>query len=188
MGHLILAQTACESYELAKVIFIPCANPPHKDGSALLSADHRLAMVQAAIEGDLRFEASDMEIARGGVSFAVDTVRQLHDAYPKADLHFIIGTDTLLELYLWRDIDKLLSLCTFVAFARPGFEVTAMQTGDLHLPSPWGERLLAKVTRSRLIEISSSDIRHRIAEGLSIRYLVPAATEVYISEHRLYGM
>ena len=63
-----------------------------------------------------------------------------------------------------------------------------MQTGDLHLPSPWGERLLAKVTRSRLIEISSSDIRHRIAEGLSIRYLVPAATEVYISEHRLYGM
>jgi len=187
LGHLILAQNALETHDLAKVLFIPCGTPPHKDAKALIPAEDRLAMVQAAIEGDPRFEALDLEIKRGGVSYAVDTVAQLRGLYPNAVLFFIIGSDTLPELHQWRSIYTLLSLCRFVAFGRPGFDAAGMSREALHLDSPWPERLLENVAVGRLIDISSSDIRHRLAEGMSVRYWVPREVEMYIAEHGLYA-
>jgi len=187
LGHLILAQTALETYALTKVIFIPCAKPPHKDSAGILDAGHRLAMVEAAIEDSLFFETSDIEIQRGGPSYAIETVCALHELYPDADLFFITGTDTLKELYLWKEIYALLPLCTFLTFTRPTHGAESIQSTDLHLDAPWPQRLLKHVSPGRLIEISSSDIRHRVAEGLSICYLVPKAVEMYIAEHGLYG-
>jgi nicotinate-nucleotide adenylyltransferase len=188
VGHLIAAQSALEHFELAKVVFIPCATPPHKDGGALIEARHRLAMVQAAIEDDLRFEASDIEIQRGGRSYTVDTAQTFHEQAPDAELCFIIGADTLPELRLWRDIQRLLTLVRFVCLARPGTDLAALQaTPDrIGLPAPWPSRLLADVVEGRQVDISSSDIRYRLVEGMSIRYLVPAAVEMYIAEHGLY--
>ncbi|MGQ9661496.1 MAG: nicotinate-nucleotide adenylyltransferase [Kiritimatiellia bacterium] len=186
LGHLILAQTAFETLGLSAIVFIPCHRPPHKETTPLVAARHRLAMVEAAIEGDWRFRASDIEIRRGGISYAVDTLLDLHTADSTCAYYFIIGADTLLELHLWKDIERLLTLCTFVTFARPRIDVETIRPDQLNLPAPWPHRLLTNVVTSRLIDISSSDIRHRIAEGLSIRYLVPAAVEMYIAEHRLY--
>ena len=186
IGHLMLAQSALEAFDLSKVLFVPCAQPPHKEAAALAGASHRLAMVEAAIEGDLRFEASDIEIERGGVSYAIDTVRQLHQIYPAADLLFLIGSDTLPELHLWKDVYNLLRLCRFITVGRPGRGTGPFRTEDLHLDPPWPEKLLQDVSALRLVDVSSSDIRYRMAEGMSIRYLTPLAVEMYIAEHHLY--
>jgi nicotinate-nucleotide adenylyltransferase len=184
-GHLILAQSACERHDLEQVWFMPCATPPHKEPGSLLPAVRRYEMVQAAIEGDPRFSVSDAEIRRGGVSFAIDTLEELAGLHPDVDWHFIIGDDTLLELHLWHRIYDLLALCTFVTFSRlrdPG----TIGVGALKLDAPWPERLLRLATFGRRIDISSTDIRYRVAEGLGIRYLVPDPVAMYIAEHRLY--
>ena len=186
LGHLILAQAAIETNDMEKVIFIPCAVPPHKRISGLASAEHRLAMVQLAVEGDHRFEVSDMEIRRGGVSYAIDTVRGLREQHTGMELCFIIGADSLKELHQWKSINDLLPMCRFVTFARQGFAVSGLKPDELKLGPVWGARLLEDVVGGREIGIASSDIRHRVAEGLSIRYLVPDAVDMYIAEHHMY--
>jgi nicotinate-nucleotide adenylyltransferase len=188
LGHLIVAQMAMERFELGRVMFIPCAVPPHKNGTGLADGAHRFAMVQSAIEGDLHFEASDMEIQRGGRSYTIDTARALRERFAGAELCFIIGADTLPELHMWREIETLLTLVRFVTLARPGTDVEALRTNPdrLRLPPPWPERLLGDVAEGRQVDISSSDIRYRLAEGISIRYLVPPGVEMYITEHNLY--
>lgn len=182
LGHLILAQNALETFDLSKVILIPCFSPPHKHKTGLASAAHRVAMLEAAVEGDPRFEVSDIETRRQGVSYSVDTVMELRRLHPRAELVFIVGADSLAELHLWKDIGRLLTLCRFAVFQRPGTKPAA----KIALEPPWPERLQKSIRPGRLVEISSSDIRHRLAEGMSIRYLVPSPVEMYIAEHRLY--
>jgi len=183
-GHLILAQAALETYELDQALFIPCAHPPHKDPGMLLPGRVRMEMVEAALEGDPRFETSSVELDRGGVSYAVDTLTELTALYPDCELYFIIGDDTLVELHLWHRIYDVLPLCHFVTFAREHSD--PIRPEALRLDPPWPERLLANVTLGRRFEVSSSDVRHRVAEGMSIRYLVPDAVDMYITEHHLY--
>ena len=187
MGHLILAQDAVERLDLVKLLLVPCATPPHKKCPDLASARHRVAMIEAAIEGDLRFELCDLEVRRGGVSYAADTARELADLYPCAELNFIIGADSLPELHLWKNVSELFRLCEFKVFERPGHLFKSLDKAKLELASRWKEKLLANVLSCHLVEISSSDIRYRAAEELSIRYLVPPAVEMYICEHRLYS-
>ncbi len=186
IGHLILAQEAMERLGLGEVVFIPSATPPHKDKSALADADDRLKMVELAIRGDGRFRASDVEIHRGGISYTVDTIHCLRREHPDRELVFIIGSDTLTDLRHWRRIDELLSMCRFAVFARPGADWKSLRPEDLGLNSPWAERLLRDCVEGRLIDVSSSDIRRRVSERLSIRYLVPEPVEKYIRERRLY--
>jgi nicotinate-nucleotide adenylyltransferase len=183
-GHLILAQAALETYELDRVLFIPSARPPHKDPGMLLPGRIRMEMIEAALEGDPRFETCPVELDRGGVSYAVDTLTELTDLYPDGAFYFIIGDDTLVELHLWHRIYDLLSLCSFVTFARDRDD--PIRPDALRLDPPWPKRLLANLTQGRRFEVSSSDIRHRVAEGMSIRYLVPDAVDMYITEHHLY--
>jgi nicotinate-nucleotide adenylyltransferase len=143
-------------------------------------------MLEAAVEGDPRFVISPAELQRGGVSYSIDTIRALQAERPKDRFHFIIGGDTVFELRSWKSIYELLELCTFITMGRPGFserEITSETTG---LEAPWPLRLAEKLTIGHLIEVSSSDVRMRVAEGLSIRYLVPDAVQMYICEHQLY--
>jgi nicotinate-nucleotide adenylyltransferase len=186
LGHLIMAQDAIEAFDLSRVIFVPCASPPHKSGAALAAAEHRLAMLETAIEGDLRFEVSDMEIQRGGTSYTIDTLRSVAAEHPGVELFFIIGADSLVELHLWRAIDALLGLCRIVTLARPGVSLEDLQAKDLKLRDPWPERLRADIRFGHLVNVSSTDVRYRVAEGMSIRYLVPPGVEMYITEHSLY--
>jgi nicotinate-nucleotide adenylyltransferase len=185
VGHLILAQSAIEHFDLSSVLFIPCTAPPHKPSTHLVEGAHRLAMIEHAIEGNPAFEVSKKELQRTGVSYAVDTVAHLARSQPNVTLFFIIGADMLAILHKWRSIYDLLALCRFVSFGRPGgaAELTPEQ---IKLDAPWPERLLKDYRVGRQIDISSSEIRYRIAEGLSIRYLVTPEVEMYIAEHGLY--
>ena len=187
IGHLIMAQDALDEFGLAKVLFVPSRMPPHKPAlSALAPARHRLAMLERAIEGELRFEICGLELERPGVSYTIDTIRALRQMYQGATLLFLIGADTLPELHTWKDIDSLLVLCEFGVMPRPGFQVNSECLARSGLKPPWPERLLQNVGIGHGVRISASDIRHRLAEGLSIRYLVHPEVEMYITEHGLY--
>jgi nicotinate-nucleotide adenylyltransferase len=185
-GHLLLAQTALEVFDLNRVLFMPCAIQPHKPPAMLAPAAHRAAMIEAAILDNLSFDLLDIELRRGGVSYSVDSLREIRTLHPHADLFFLIGADTLGDLHGWKDIYTVLDMCTFAVFARPGYDAKTLRPDLLGLAPPWPERLLQNVCTMRQIDISASDIRHRVAEGLSIRYLVPQAVEMILMEHHLY--
>lgn len=187
LGHLILAQDALEVFDLSKVLFVPCDLPPHKDASRLAAAAHRAAMLAGAIEDNPDFEICDIEIRRGGTNYSIDTVRHLQKIYPQHELFFIIGSDSLMELHQWKDIDELLRICRFVIFVRPGFAPPKKAPGKaLKLEIGLSRDLIKNVVAVHQIDISASDIRHRAAEGMNIRYLVPSFVEIYIAEHNLY--
>ena len=186
MGHLVIAQDAAEKLELSEVVFIPAAIPPHKQHLQQVDSCHRLNMLQLAIEADIRFSVSDIEIRRGGVSFTIDTVRALKDERPDVEWVLLIGSDTLVDLHNWYKIDELLGLCEVSTFLRPG-ESSLDGIGEkILLPDRHKARLMENVIEAHLIGISSTEIRMRIAEGLGIRYLVPPEVEMYIYEHGLY--
>ena len=185
-GHILLARDAMEAFGLAKVAFVPCARPPHKEAAELAEAGHRLAMLRAALEGDSWADVSDMEIRRGGTSYTVDTLRDMAIREPDASLHFIIGADSLRDLHTWKSVYELLSLCRVVVIARPGHEAGLREEGAIGLKAPWPERLLASMKTGHMIGISSSEIRARVAGGRSIRYLVPDSVDAYIRRHGLY--
>lgn len=186
LGHLILAQNALESFDLERVLFMPCHIQPLKEPGAMASSVHRAAMLEAAIMDNLQFELLDIELRRGGTSYAVDSVANIRRLYPDAEIFFIIGADSLPELHKWRRIYDLLDMCQFATLARPGVDLADFSADTLNLRDPWPERLLKLVAPGRMIEISSSDIRYRLAEGMSIHYLVPQPVEMYIMEHSLY--
>lgn len=185
-GHLIMAQDALEEFELDQVLFVPSSIPPHKSHQNLAASEHRVAMLEEAIEGDVRFAVSRIEIERRGVSYTVETLRELRCRLPEGDFFFLIGSDTLPELHTWKEIDELLHICRFITMARPGFRADDVTRQFLNLPDPWPAKLAEQVTTGHQVDISSSDIRMRVAEGLSIRYLVPQGVEMYIYEHQLY--
>lgn len=186
LGHLVMAQDAQESFALDEVLWMPAGQPPHKLGAETVSGEHRLAMIERALQDHPTFRISDLELRRGGVSFTVDTMRQLQMEQPGVDWHFIIGADTLLELSTWREIGALLGLCRFVTIARPGAGLDRQQPERLGLPLDAARRLLEDVVTGHLIGISSSEIRQRIRQGKSIRYLVPPGVADYIARRNLY--
>lgn len=186
MGHLIIAQDALERLELSEVVFIPAAVPPHKQHLQQAESDHRLNMLKLSLEADLRFSVSDIEIARGGVSYSIDTVQSLKAERPGVEWVMIIGADTLVDLHTWYKIDELLDLCDVASFLRPGEGSVADISDKIQLSKPCKEKLLNNLIEAHLIEISSTEIRMRVAEGLGIRYLVPPEVEMYIYEHGLY--
>jgi nicotinate-nucleotide adenylyltransferase len=186
IGHLIIAQDALEYFNFLNILFIPCQMPPHKNKLIVAAPEHRLAMLNYALENNPFFQACDIELERGGISYSIDTVKQLEKIYPNTDLCFIIGSDTLPELYLWKDIYQLLDMCTFVTLARKNFTGELMNENNLHLKPNYVKMLKKNVITGHSIDISSSDIRHRVAEGMQIKYLVPPEVEMYIAEHNLY--
>ena len=187
LGHLILAEQIRETTGLGRVLFIPASSPPHKPGTELAAGEHRLAMVRLAIEGNPFFEASDVEVRRGGVSYTIDTILELRREHPGDDFHFIIGADSVPELPTWYRTCELVDLCTFLIGSRPGHDI-AWDLLTRALPAATVERLRKNVIPTIPVGISSSAIRLRIREGRSIRYLVPRQVEEYIGRNDLYRM
>ena len=187
LGHLIIAENVREQLDLNKVIFIPAAIPPHKTSREIIHQKHRLNMVLLATEKNPFFEVSDLEIRKGGISYSVETLKiiQARIKVP-SEYFFIIGSDSLSELYSWKDIDQLAAMCNFVVVARPGFELRKIEEMDLHLSKETENRVLSCLIETNPIGISSTDIRERVKKGQSIKYLVLPAVEKYIYEHNLY--
>jgi nicotinate-nucleotide adenylyltransferase len=191
VGHLILAQTALESLGLSRVLFSPASTPPHKSGptkTPRASVEHRLRMTELALAGHERFVLSDWEGRRTVPSYTVDFLRWLiKEEGESTELVFLIGSDWTPQLSLWKEIDVIFTLCRFAVFPRPGFPRDRVATACSGLRPEWVARLEAGWMDAPQIEVSSTDIRERVAAGRSIRYRVPPSVEAYILEHGLYG-
>ena len=166
--------------------FIPAAIPPHKQHAQQVAAEHRLNMLKLAVETDARFSVSDIEVKRGGLSYSVDTIKALGAIRHDADLFLIVGSDTLVELHAWDRIDELLQMCSVATILRPGIDSIDVISQKLQVPEQHRAKLMDHIIAAHRIGISSTEIRQRVAEGESIRYLVPPAVEAYIYEHGLY--
>jgi nicotinate-nucleotide adenylyltransferase len=186
IGHLIVAQDAVEQLELDRLIFVPAAVSPLKRHQAPVDGQHRKRMLELATANNLRFEVSDIELQRGGVSYTFDTIQHLQADHPDAELFFIAGLDSLADLHRWRNADELLECCTVVPFGRGG-EDPGEVIARSGLSNGWKTKLMNRLIRIHEVEVSASEIRMRIAEGLSIQTLVPPEVEMYIVEHHLYG-
>jgi len=175
-GHLKIASRAQKVLGLKKVIFIPSARPPHKKESNLPSSKDRYEMVKLAIKNNSRFSISDIELKRKGKSWTIDTVFIFKKLYPKSQIYFIIGADTLLEIPTWRNYKKLLKICRFVVVNRPGYSIK-----DCRLK-------IADFIRVKMrgVNVSSLEIRKRIKNGIEIENLIPAKVEKYIRKKGLY--
>ena len=169
-GHLILSRQACEELALDQLIFVPAAVSPFKEHAPHASGETRLAMLRAAIDGQEAFVADDCELKRPPPSYSIDTVLQIRQREPDAELFWLIGADNIKELSKWRRIDELRQLVQFVILDRG--------CRDLR-------RQVYPVVQ-RKIDISATEIRKRVACGQSIRYFVPKAVEEIIRREKLY--
>lgn len=198
-GHLRSAEEVSETFDLDRVLFIPASIPPHKQGQTHTPARHRLAMVRLAVARNPRFKVSTVEISRPGVSYSIDTVRYFVQKQRKGDsLFFIVGLDAFREIGSWKDFADIFPLCDFIVTSRPGskdsdpLRGTGVAVKKLFCYDP-KEKIYRHKSGTRVffirltdIAISASEIRRRIKERESIRYLVPLAVETYIKRQGLY--
>lgn len=179
IGHLIVAEFIREEAKLDKIIFIPCAIPPHKQNqeylSQIASPHHRLEMVKIAIRNNPFFEVSDIEIKRGGVSYTVDTVSYLVDEFPDYTFYLLIGADQFKELHTWKNPDEIVKKVHLLVFNRYGYTIPESKFSQF-----------ADFITIPNIDISASAIRNRVRSGKSVKYLVPFEIEEYIYANGLY--
>jgi nicotinate-nucleotide adenylyltransferase len=176
-GHLLAAQDAYEQHQLDRLILVPAAQAPLKPNDVQSSAEDRLAMLRLAVEWDHRFEISDVELKRGGMSYTIDSARYFRALYPEDDLYWVIGGDQLPKLHLWKDIAELARIVEFIFLERPGYPVRPRAD----IP---GLRLHR--CDGHLLAISSTELRERTRRSLSLDYFVPHKAIIYIKEHSLY--
>lgn len=183
VGHLWLAALAADALDLDRVLFMPAAQPPHKGGRLITHAVDRLLMTRLAIGADPAFEVCPIEMERTGPSYTIDSVTELKSAYPGAQLFLLMAADSLAQIETWREPDRLLAEVEWIVGPRPGSA----------LPNPSGlqERFGAGASRIHLLDgpsldVSSSEIRRRVAAGHTIRYLVPRNVEELIIDRGLY--
>jgi nicotinate-nucleotide adenylyltransferase len=185
LAHLVCASEAAEQLHLERVLLTPVAEPPHKDAERDPGPLERLELCRLAVAGDERLGVCDLEVRRGGSSYTVDTLRELHAGTPEDDLTFIVGGDIAVGLPSWREPEAVLELAALAVAEREG-----TVHGDVgerlraSFPSGWAGRVMF-FDMPRL-DISSSQIRRRVAEGRSIRYLVPDPVAEHIARGRLY--
>lgn len=185
LGHLLIAEQSREHAHLDQVWFIPAPRPPHKQDRDLTPFSQRVEMLSLAIAGQPAFRIDELEKDRSGPSYTADTLAELHRRQPEAELWLLIGSDCLPDLPHWHDPARILSLAGLLIWERPRFPVwNPVQLGTA-LGWPEGP-MRYQVVPGPLVDISSSALRQRAAEGRSLRYLVPRAVECYIENHHLY--
>lgn len=183
-GHLVAAEGARDELALDKVVFIPAGKPPHKPGHDIADPRDRYLMTGLAISSNIFFEISSIEIDRPGPSYTVDTIQSIMDLYPGAEIYFITGADAVLDIITWKNVGKLLSICYFVAASRPGYPLDELRqkvSAFIEYPE---QKILSMAVPA--LAISSTDIRRRVREGKTIKYLLPEPVEDYIVRHKLY--
>ena len=183
-GHLAIAEEVRSRLDLAAILFVPAGQPWLKIDSSLSPAEHRVQMVRLAIAGKPHFKLSTMEIERPGPTYTVDTMAELQAQRGPADaLYFIMGWDNLAELPQWKEPCRLISMCQLVAVPRPGYPCPDLKVLEPLIPGLSQRVILLDKPE---IDISASEIRGRVAQGLSISHLIPEPVERYIKQQKLY--
>lgn len=198
-GHLRSAEEVRETFSLDRVFFVPASDPPHKRRQPITAPRHRIDMVRLAIAKNPRFVLSTLELSRPGKSYSIDTIRHFVRTRPlKKSLYFILGLDAFAEIDSWKDHQEIFRLCHLIVMSRPGWRDSlslndipiAVRKGFCYDPRKRGYRhesgsylFFSPVTN---MAISASEIRGRLKEGRSIRYLVPLEVETYIKKSGLY--
>ena len=175
LGHLLVAQAACEELVLARLFFIPAAQSPFKPESEPAPASLRLRMLRVALAGKSNCEIDEQEIQRGGVSFTIDTVRDYARRFPQSELFYLIGADHVPTLPKWREAGELARLVQFIVIPRPG---------EIPVPAPPPFRI--QVLGGWPLKLSSSQVRARVRAGLAVEHLVPFGVGEVIREAGLY--
>ncbi|MFC2040801.1 nicotinate-nucleotide adenylyltransferase [Chloroflexota bacterium] len=183
-GHIIVAEEVIACLKLDEVLFVPAGQPWLKADIPVSPAEHRLQMVSLAIADNPCFKLSTLEIEWAGPSYTVDTMTELREKLGAGDeLFFILGWDSLSQFPQWRDAGRLIRMCRLVAVPRPGYSLPDLDSLEASI-SGLSERLIF-LDRPQ-IDISASDIRERVSQGLSISHLAPNAVDEYIRQHKLY--
>ena len=184
MGHLIIAEEVRARLDLAEVLFVPAGQPWLKINNVISPAQHRVEMVRLAIADEPSFKLSTMEIERPGPSYTVDTMAELSSQIGAGDkLFFILGWDNLIQLPHWHEPSRLVRLCRLVPVRRVGYPSLDLDALEAAIPGLSQSIIMLDTPQ---IGISSSEIRDRVARGLSIHQLVPEPVERYIKQHKLY--
>ena len=198
-AHLRIAEESLDNFGLAEVVFVPAADPPHKDHRLQASFRHRLAMVSLAIQGNPRFRVSGMEGERPGKSYSIDTLRALRKQSPADNMFFIMGSDSFAEIGTWYEHPAFFDITSIIVAGRPGTTGMSLMAA---LPVAIADRFCYDADLNRLIHssgntvsylegvplsISSSSIRDLLRQDRSVRYLVPDSVERYLKEHTLYA-
>jgi len=185
-GHLVTAEAARSEFKLDKVVFVPSGKPPHKKGQDISEKEYRYLMTVLATSANPYFEVSRTEINRQGESYAIDTVEYFKGKMMAgSELYFITGADAILEIVTWKNIYELLDNCTFIAATRPGFNLSELRTHlAKKLPQKYLERIIPLAVPA--MAISSTNIRSRVRNKSTIKYLLPEAVENFIYKNDLY--
>ncbi len=177
IGHLIAVQYAAEQLSLDKVIFVPCGNHPFKEGKLVASAEQRFAMTKLAIAGNPIFDVSDVEIRKDGKSYTFETLEHFSSLYPDGTLSFLIGTDNIRDFSSWKHPEKIVELATVVVLNREVVRIPKQENEFmarfLYLDTP-------------TIEISSTEVRNRLAEHKTVRYMIRNGVELFLDMTGLY--
>jgi nicotinate-nucleotide adenylyltransferase len=185
-GHLLLAESCREQCQLDEIWLLPAAVPPHKTDRTMTSAQRRIEMLKLAIGGHDALRVSTIEVDRGGVSYTVDTLTTIRQQHPSAQLFLLMGADTLYDLPNWREPQRVCELAMPVVVQRSGSPPPDL---DVLRPIVAAEQI-ANIQQHQvtmpIIELASTEIRQRVANGMSIRYRTPRAVEKYIETNRLY--
>jgi nicotinate-nucleotide adenylyltransferase len=184
LGHLAVAEEVRTNLGLAEVLFVPAGQPWLKADRAISAVQHRVEMIKLAIAGNPHFKLSTCEVDRLGPSYAVDTIDILQQQLgTEARLFFLLGSDALSELPQWKEPSRLIQICHLVAFTRPGFALPPLESLELVIPGLSQHATFVEVPQ---IDVSATQIRNRVARGVSIHRLVPQSVERYIQEQGLY--
>lgn len=184
IGHLLLAQTAKDTFALDQILFIPSGHPYMKDGSAVADKETRMAMTRLAIEDNRDFTVSSMEVEREGNSYSYETIAALKKMEPDTEFYFIVGADSLFHMEEWRCPEKIFGECVILAAVRDDKNKEKLEKQTIHLKEKYEAEIWLLPLEE--ITISSTDIRNRLKQKKSIRYMVPDKVIAYIEEHHLY--
>jgi len=184
LGHLLIAEEARNRMNLAEILFVPAGLPWLKTDRTILAAEHRVEMVRLAIADKPYFRLSTVEVERAGSSYTVDTMADLQGQIGAEDeLFLILGWDSLAELPEWQEPSRLITMCRLLVVPRPGYSRPKLKSLEAGIPGISQRVMLLDKPE---IDISASNIRDRLAKGLSVHHLVPKPVNEYIKEHRLY--
>jgi len=200
LGHIRAAEIADRVFALDRLFFIPSYIPPHKGSEQIASPEHRLRMVELAVEPFPQFHPSSIEIDAGGKSYSIRTLKKMKMRYPEARIFFLLGVDAFLEIETWRDYENVLEQCSFIIMSRPQFH---LEEAHEVLSKKYSQRIVDLSSSStpedtahsanriyllpiQALDISSTEVRTRVNRNQSVKGLVPESVEHYLKEKGLY--